>query len=87
MTTPVLHYHPFSSYCIKVLITIEVLGALVERRLLNLGEQRGFSCLADLRTYLRTHLLYAVSPCDEMSRPSRSSSSVTRSPTTRSTIL
>ena len=38
MTTPVLHYHPFSSYCIKVLIAIEVLGALVERRLLNLGD-------------------------------------------------
>jgi glutathione S-transferase len=38
MTAPTLHYHPLSSCCHKVLIAIEVLGAEVDRRLLNLGD-------------------------------------------------
>jgi hypothetical protein len=35
----------------------------------------------------KSYLLYAVSPCELMSRPSRSSSSVTRRPIVRSTSL
>jgi len=35
----------------------------------------------------RAYLLYAVSPCEVMSRPSRSASSLTRRPIVRSTIL
>jgi len=35
----------------------------------------------------RSYMWYAVSPCEVMSRPSRSSSSGTRSPTSRSAIL
>jgi glutathione S-transferase len=38
MTAPTLHYHPLSSCCHKVLIAIEVLGAEVDKRLLNLGD-------------------------------------------------
>ena len=38
MTQPTLHYHPLSSYCHKVLIAIDVLGAQVDKRLLNLGD-------------------------------------------------
>ena len=33
-----LHYHPLSSYCQKVLIAIDVLGVVVNRQLLNLGD-------------------------------------------------
>ncbi len=38
MDQPILHYHPLSSYCHKVLIAIDVLGAAVDLRLLNLGD-------------------------------------------------
>jgi glutathione S-transferase len=38
MTAPTLHYHPLSSYCHKALIAIDVLGARVELRLLDLGD-------------------------------------------------
>lgn len=38
MTVPTLHYHPLSSYCQKVLIAIDVLGAEVEKRVLDLGD-------------------------------------------------
>jgi glutathione S-transferase len=38
MKTPVLHYHPLSSYCQKVTIAIDVLGIEVEKRLLNLAD-------------------------------------------------
>jgi glutathione S-transferase len=34
----ILHYHPLSSYCHKVLIALDVLGIAVEKRLLNLGD-------------------------------------------------
>jgi len=34
----ILHYHPLSSYCHKVLIALDVLGIEVELRLLNLGD-------------------------------------------------
>lgn len=36
--TLTLHYHPLSSYCIKVLIALDVLGIEVEKRLLDLGD-------------------------------------------------
>jgi glutathione S-transferase len=38
MTTPTLHYHPLSSYCHKVLIAIDHLGADVDRRVMNPGD-------------------------------------------------
>ena len=38
MTALVLHYHPLSSYCHKVLIALDALGIEVEKRLLNLGD-------------------------------------------------
>lgn len=38
MTSLVLHYHPLSSYCHKVLIALDVLGIDVDKRLLNLGD-------------------------------------------------
>jgi len=38
MSALILHYHPLSSYCQKVLIAIDVLGVEVEKRLLNLGD-------------------------------------------------
>ena len=38
MTAPTLHYHPLSSYCHKVLIAIDVLGAEVDKRLVNPGD-------------------------------------------------
>jgi len=38
MSAPVLHYHPLSSYCHKVLIALDALGIEVEKRLLNLGD-------------------------------------------------
>jgi glutathione S-transferase len=34
----ILHYHPLSSYCHKVLIALDVLGIAVEKRLLNLED-------------------------------------------------
>ncbi|OYT91041.1 MAG: glutathione S-transferase [Burkholderiales bacterium PBB3] len=34
----VLHYHPLSSYCHKVLIALDELGIDAEKRLLNLGD-------------------------------------------------
>jgi len=37
MTAPTLHYHPLSSYCHKVLIAIDLLGAEVDKRWLDLG--------------------------------------------------
>ena len=38
MSTPILHYHPLSSCCHKVLIAIDVLEIEVDKRLLNLGD-------------------------------------------------
>lgn len=38
MVTPILHVHPLSSYCQKVLIAARVLGVALEERLLNLGD-------------------------------------------------
>jgi len=38
MTALVLHYHPLSSYCHKVMIAIDILGVDVDKRLLNLGD-------------------------------------------------
>ncbi|MBC7782009.1 MAG: glutathione S-transferase family protein [Proteobacteria bacterium] len=38
MTALVLHYHPLSSYCHKVLIAVDVLGIEVDKRLLNLAD-------------------------------------------------
>lgn len=38
MTVPILHYHPLSSYCHKVLIALDVLGIELDKRLLNLGD-------------------------------------------------
>ncbi len=38
MSALVLHYHPLSSYCHKVLIAIDALGIEVDKRLLNLGD-------------------------------------------------
>ena len=38
MSALVLHYHPLSSYCHKVLIALDALGIEVEKRLLNLGD-------------------------------------------------
>lgn len=38
MATLVLHYHPLSSYCQKVLIAMDELGVDAEMRLLNLGD-------------------------------------------------
>jgi glutathione S-transferase len=38
MSTPILHYHPLSSCCHKVMIAIDVLEIEVDKRLLNLGD-------------------------------------------------
>jgi glutathione S-transferase len=38
MTTSVLHYHPLSSYCQKVLIALDELCIEADKRLLNLGD-------------------------------------------------
>jgi glutathione S-transferase len=38
MNPLILHYHPLSSYCHKVLIALEVLGIEVDKHLLNLGD-------------------------------------------------
>lgn len=38
MPALILHYHPLSSYCHKVLIAAEVLGVALDKRLLNLGD-------------------------------------------------
>lgn len=38
MAVPILHYHPLSSYCHKVLIALDVLGVELDKRLLNLGD-------------------------------------------------
>lgn len=38
MTRPLLHYHPLSSYCQKVLIAADVLGVGLDLQLLNLGD-------------------------------------------------
>ena len=38
MTDLVLHYHPLSSYCHKVLIALDELGIEVEKRLYNPGD-------------------------------------------------
>ncbi|MEG2806107.1 glutathione S-transferase family protein [Stenotrophomonas sp.] len=38
MVTPILHVHPLSSYCQKVLIAARVLGVPLQERLLNLGD-------------------------------------------------
>lgn len=38
MTALVLHFHPLSSYCHKVLIALQELGVEAERHLLNLGD-------------------------------------------------
>ncbi len=35
---PVLHYHPLSSYCQKVLIAADALGVALDKQLLNLGD-------------------------------------------------
>lgn len=38
MDTPILHFHPLSSCCQKVLIAAGVLGVALDTRLLNLGD-------------------------------------------------
>lgn len=38
MTVPILHYHPLSSYCQKVLIALDELGVDVDKRVLNLAD-------------------------------------------------
>jgi glutathione S-transferase len=38
MNALVLHYHPLSSYCHKLLIALDELGIEVDKRLLNLGD-------------------------------------------------
>ena len=38
MPTPILHYHPLSSYCQKALIAAELLAVPLDKRLLNLGD-------------------------------------------------
>lgn len=38
MADLILHYHPLSSYCHKLLIALEALEVEVDRRLLNLGD-------------------------------------------------
>lgn len=38
MPTPTLHYHPLSSYCQKVLIAADALGARLDRKFLDLGD-------------------------------------------------
>ncbi len=38
METPILHFHPLSSCCQKVLIAADVLGVTLDARLLNLGD-------------------------------------------------
>lgn len=38
MTTPILHFHPLSSCCQKVLVAARVLGVAVDPQLLNLGD-------------------------------------------------
>jgi glutathione S-transferase len=38
MSTLILHYHPLSSYCQKVLIAVDELHVEVEKRILNLGD-------------------------------------------------
>lgn len=38
MPNPILHFHPLSSCCQKVLIAARVLGASLDARLLNLGD-------------------------------------------------
>ena len=38
MATPILHFHPLSSCCQKVLIAAGVLGVALDTRLLNLGD-------------------------------------------------
>lgn len=38
MPTPVLYYHPLSSYCHKVLVALDMMGADVEKQLVNPGD-------------------------------------------------
>lgn len=38
MAAPILHYHPLSSYCHKVLIAADVLGIALDLRLLDLSD-------------------------------------------------
>lgn len=38
MSVLMLHYHPLSSYCHKVLVALDVLGVEVDLRVLNLGD-------------------------------------------------
>jgi glutathione S-transferase len=38
MSALTLHYHPLSSYCHKVMIAVDVLGAEVDKRLINLAD-------------------------------------------------
>ena len=48
MTTPVLHVHPLSSCCQKVLIATRVLGVSLEERFLNLGDPAVRAAFADI---------------------------------------
>ena len=48
MATPVLHVHPLSSCCQKVLIAVRVLGASLEERFLNLGDPAVRAAFAEL---------------------------------------
>lgn len=48
MATPVLHVHPLSSCCQKVLIAARVLGATLEERFLNLGDPAVRAAFAEL---------------------------------------
>ncbi len=48
MNAPTLHYHPLSSCCHKVLIAVSLLGAEVNLRLLNLGDETERAAFKDL---------------------------------------
>ncbi|WP_313461698.1 glutathione S-transferase family protein [Stenotrophomonas sp.] len=48
MTTPVLHVHPLSSCCQKVLIAARALGVTMEERFLNLGDPAVRAAFADI---------------------------------------
>ena len=48
MATPVLHVHPLSSCCQKVLIAARALGSTLEERFLNLGDPAVRAAFAEL---------------------------------------
>ncbi len=57
MATPVLHVHPLSSCCQKVLIAARVLGATLEERFLNLGDPAVRAAFAGISPMGRMPLL------------------------------